>query len=61
LIIRLRDRFGVELPLKTVFESPTISRLSTEIQKLMISRLESMSEEEAKPLEPDQVCEEKPI
>jgi amino acid adenylation domain-containing protein len=61
LIIRLRDRFGVELPLKTVFESPTISRLSTAIEKLMISRLESMSEEEAKPLEPDQVCEEKPI
>jgi amino acid adenylation domain-containing protein len=46
LIIRLRDRFGVELPLKTVFESPTIAQLSTEIQKLMISRLESMSEEE---------------
>jgi amino acid adenylation domain-containing protein len=55
LIAKVRDRFGVELPLQVVFESPTIAQLSTEIQKLIISGLELMRKEGAVRVEPDQV------
>ena len=55
LIAKVRNRFGVELPLQMVFESPTIAQLSTAIQKLIISALESMSEEDAARLESGQV------
>jgi len=34
LIARARDSFGVELPLRTVFDSPTASQLSAEIERL---------------------------
>jgi acyl carrier protein len=34
LIARARDSFGIELPLRTVFDSPTASQLSAEIERL---------------------------
>jgi amino acid adenylation domain-containing protein len=41
LIARSRDSFGIELPLRTVFDSPTVAELSTEIERML--RLERMS------------------
>jgi amino acid adenylation domain-containing protein len=35
LIARARDRFGVELSLRTVFDAPTASKLSAEIERRM--------------------------
>jgi acyl carrier protein len=46
LISRVRDSLGVELSLRTVFESPSVAELSTEIERLLCAKLESMSEEE---------------
>ncbi|HEV1993705.1 MAG TPA: amino acid adenylation domain-containing protein [Candidatus Acidoferrum sp.] len=46
LIGRVRDAFGVELSLRTVFESSTIAQLSSEVEKMLLAKLESMSEEE---------------
>ena len=51
LINKIRDYFDVDLPLKTVFEAPTVSKLSLEVEKILVARLESMSEEEAERLE----------
>jgi amino acid adenylation domain-containing protein len=50
LIGRVRDAFGVELSLRTVFEASTIAQLSTEIEKLLLAKLDAMSEEEAQQL-----------
>lgn len=50
LIARLRDAFGVDLPLRQVFESPTVARLSEAVEALVRRRIEEMSETEAERL-----------
>lgn len=47
LIARIRDAFGVELSLHTLFDAPTISQLAAQIEALLVAKLEAMSEEEA--------------
>jgi acyl-coenzyme A synthetase/AMP-(fatty) acid ligase/acyl carrier protein len=46
LIGKIRGAFGVELPLRTLFDTPTIAELSTEIERLIFARVESMSDAE---------------
>lgn len=46
LIARIRDIFGVELSLRSVFESPTPAQLAQEIERLVVARIGSMSEDE---------------
>jgi acyl-CoA synthetase (AMP-forming)/AMP-acid ligase II/acyl carrier protein len=48
LIGRVRDAFGVDLSLRTVFEASSIAQLSAEIENLLLARLTAMSEEEAR-------------
>ena len=50
LIARVRDAFGVELSLRTLFDAPTIGRLSAEVEKLLFAKLEAMSDAEAERL-----------
>ena len=47
LIARLRDAFQVEVPLLSLFDHPTVSELSAEVERLMIAKLDAMSEDEA--------------
>lgn len=50
LIVKIRGAFGVDLALRTLFDTPTISDLSSEIERLILARVESMSEDEARRL-----------
>ena len=50
LIARLRDAFDVEVPLLKLFDNPTIAELSAEVERMILARLENMSEEEAQRL-----------
>ena len=47
LISRVRDAFGVDLGLRTLFDSPTVAELSVQIEAGLRAKLEAMSEEEA--------------
>jgi amino acid adenylation domain-containing protein len=46
LIARIRDNFGVKLPLRSVFESPTPALLAEQIERLIATKLDEMSEDE---------------
>jgi amino acid adenylation domain-containing protein len=47
LVARLRDTFGIEMPLRVVFEAPTVGELAAEIERLLVIKLEVMSEKDA--------------
>jgi amino acid adenylation domain-containing protein len=50
LIAKIRSAFGVDMALRTLFDAPSIAELSSEIERLIFARIESMSEEEARAL-----------
>jgi len=41
LIARLRDAFGVDLPLRTVFDHPTVAGLAGEVERAILARLDT--------------------
>jgi len=46
LIGAIRDAFGAELPLRTIFDSPTAAGLSVEIEKWLLAKIESFTSED---------------
>ena len=47
LIAKVRATFGVDLPLRSLFEEPTVRGMSAEIERLIYARVSAMSEDEA--------------
>jgi amino acid adenylation domain-containing protein len=50
LIAWITETFGVELPLRTLFQTPTVRQLAAEIEQRLVLWLETMSEDEARRL-----------
>jgi amino acid adenylation domain-containing protein len=50
LIAWIAETFSIELPLRALFEAPTVRQLSAEIERRLIAWLETMSEDEAQRL-----------
>jgi amino acid adenylation domain-containing protein len=46
LIAKIRESFGVDIPLRTLFEEPTVRGMSAEIERLIYARVSAMSEDE---------------
>ncbi|HKV09544.1 MAG TPA: phosphopantetheine-binding protein, partial [Thermoanaerobaculia bacterium] len=44
---RVYDALGLEVPLRLLFESPTVRRLGAAIQELLIEQIDSLTDEEA--------------
>ncbi len=44
---RVYDALGLEIPLRLLFESPTVRRLGAAIQELLIEQIDSLTDEEA--------------
>lgn len=47
LIARLTETFDIKLKLRALFEAPTIRLLAAKVERQIIERLETMSDEEA--------------
>lgn len=47
VIARVRQRFGVELPLRYLFDKPTIRDMALEVRRLLRADIENMTDEEA--------------
>jgi acyl carrier protein len=52
LISRLRDSFAVDVPVRAIFEAPTIAALSERIESLLIEQLEHLPDDEVGTLTP---------
>lgn len=50
LIAQIRGAFGVEVALRTLFDTPTIADLSKEIERLILAKIEAMNEDEVQRL-----------
>jgi len=50
LLARLSNEFHIELSLHSLFDAPTVERLSQQIEALFVAKLDAMSEEEAQNL-----------
>jgi amino acid adenylation domain-containing protein len=50
LIVKIRNAFGIDIALRTLFDAPTIAALSIEIERLIVARVAAMSEAEAQAL-----------
>ena len=50
LIARVYDQFGVDLPLRRVFEAPTVAALAAEIERLIVRSVEAMSDDDVQQL-----------
>jgi acyl carrier protein len=46
VIARVGEQFGVELPLRTLFDHPTPRALAVEIERLVLARVGGMSDED---------------
>ena len=50
VIARLRDAFNVEVSLLALFDHPTVAAAAEEVERLMVAKLDTMSEDEAQRL-----------
>jgi hypothetical protein len=50
LIERIAHTFGIDLSLLTLFEGPTVRQMSAAVERAIVERVESMSEEEVQRL-----------
>jgi acyl-coenzyme A synthetase/AMP-(fatty) acid ligase/acyl carrier protein len=50
VIARLRDAFNVEVSLLKLFDHPTVAELAAEVERLLMAKLDAMTDEEAERL-----------
>lgn len=46
IIMRISEAYGIDLPLLTLFQAPTIRQLAAEVESHILAKLESMNDEE---------------
>jgi acyl carrier protein len=46
LSIRIGEQFGIEVPLRSVFENPTVAEMAIEVVRLLMADIHKMSDDE---------------
>ena len=46
LSIRIGEQFGIEVPLRSVFENPTVAEMAIDVERLLMADIEKMSANE---------------
>jgi acyl carrier protein len=46
LIVQTAETFGIDLALRTLFERPTVRQLAAEIERLIVAKVQFMSDDE---------------
>jgi amino acid adenylation domain-containing protein len=49
LVSRVRDTFDVEVPLRAIFQAPTLAGVAAEIERLLLQEIEALGGQEAAP------------
>ena len=52
IIARVRDRFEVEIPLRVLFDEPTVEGMALAVAELLLERVEILSEDDVEILMP---------
>lgn len=47
VVSRIRDRFEIALPVRHLFEAPTIARLAVRVEQILLAEIEALDDEEA--------------
>lgn len=47
LLVRIGDRFGVQMTLRSLFDNPTVAGIAAEVERLIVADLDAMSDEDA--------------
>ena len=47
VVARLRQQFGVDLPMRRFFDAPSVAEVSKVVEELLIHQIEALSEDEA--------------
>jgi amino acid adenylation domain-containing protein len=45
LVIRINERFGIEMSLRALFEGPTVIEMATEVERQLVCEIDAMSDE----------------
>jgi amino acid adenylation domain-containing protein len=46
LVVQMAETYGIEIPLRTLFEKPTARLLAAEVERRIVAKVEAMSEDE---------------
>lgn len=47
VVSRIRDRFEIALPVRNLFEAPTIAQLANRVEQILLAEIEALDDEEA--------------
>ncbi len=50
VISRVRDRFEIEMPVRTLFEAPTIAEMALRVEEILVAEIDALDDDEARNL-----------